>query len=413
MNAAGRPAAGAAGSGRPETGRPETGSTEAGGAAFIPVFRPTLPRAAALLPYLEQIDANRFYTNRGPLVWQLETRLARLLGQEAHAVRTASSGTLALELAILAHAGRGEARRQGGAPPVALMPAFTFAATAQAAERCGYRPVFVDVDPDRWTLEAAALAADPRLAGAGLVVAVAPYGRLPDIRALEALQERSGVPVVVDAAAAVEQLLDAPGHLSAKVPLALSFHATKSFSTGEGGAVVWCCREGQGRVVQIANFGFRNSREAQMVGLNGKLSEYHAAVGLAMLDALAARRQAQAGVAELYAEAAAALAAAGRPLGGRLHLPPALSPAYVLFEAATPAQFLRAEAGLAARGIETRRWYGRGVHLQPYFSTDPAPALPVTDDLCGRLLGLPMAPDLGAAEIGRVLAALAACAEAA
>lgn len=365
--------------------------------AFLPVFRPLLPSAETLLPYLRQIDANRLYTNRGPLVWQFEQRLAGLVGAETFAVRSAASGTLALELAILAHAGRATPAR-----PLALMPALTFAATAQAAERCGYRPVFVDVDPDRWTLEAEALAGDPRLRHAGLVVTVAPYGRLPDTEAFARLQAASGVPVVVDAAAAFEPLLGAPGRICTAVPLAVSFHATKAFSTGEGGAVLWRCRAGQDRVIQIANFGFRNSREAQMVGLNAKLSEYHAAVGHAMLDMLDDRRAAHARMAALYAGLAE-----GRAPGGRLHLPPAISPAYALLETPDAAGCDRAEAALTARGIETRRWYGHGLHVQPYFTDPAAAALPVTDGLCRRLLGLPAAPDLGPDQVARVLDALA------
>jgi dTDP-4-amino-4,6-dideoxygalactose transaminase len=402
---------------------PEAAEVPAGGqaaaaeraAGFLPVYRPLLPTAEALLPYLRQIDAARFYTNRGPLVWQLEQRLAGLLGQEGHAVRTAASGTLALELAILAHAGRATPDR-----PLALLPSFTFAATAQAAERCGYRPVFVDVDPATWTLDAAALAHHPLRARAGLAVAVAPYGRLPDTAALAALQAETGIPVAVDAAAAFETLLDAPHALTPALPLALSLHATKGFSTGEGGAVLWPCREGQARVVQIANFGFRTGREAETVGLNGKLSEFHAAVGLAMLEGLAARREAQAAVVAAWVAQAAC-----RRLPGRLHLSPRISPAYALLETPDAATCRHAEAALAEQGIETRRWYGRGVHRQPYF-TPPAPAadplrdptpcptpdpLPVTAALCDRLLGLPTAPDQTAAEIARVLDALAAVAE--
>ena len=372
----------------------------------IPAFRPLLPTAAQLRPYLERIDAGRSYSNRGPLVWELEDRLAARLGQPGRTVCTAASGTLALVLAILAHAGPAGSVRPR---PVALMPAFTFVATAQAAELCGYRPVFVDVDPGQWTLDPARLRAHPELDRAGLVLAAAPYGILPDVAGLADLQADTGLPVVIDAAAGFEALLDRPSAVSAAIPMALSFHATKSFSTGEGGAVVWGCAAGQLRVMQIANFGFLGAREARTVGLNAKLSEYHAAVGLAMLDDLDTRRRQQAAVARRYACAADAAA-----MPGRLHLPPRISPAYALFEAPTPDLRARAEVALAEALVDCRRWYGRGVDLQPHFAdtaprTDDDP-LPVTRDLCDRLLGLPMAPDLGAAAIARVIAALRAAA---
>lgn len=369
-------------------------------ATLLPVCRPLLPRAESLLPYLQQIDANRFYTNRGPLVWQFERRLADLLGADPHAVRSAASGTLALELGILAHAGRAESDR-----PLALVPSFTFAATAQAVERCGYTPVFVDVDPAHWTPGAAALAEHPALARCGLIVVVAPYGVMPEMRSLERLQADVDTPIVVDAAAGFEAVLDCPQLVSETIPMALSFHATKAFSTGEGGAVLWNALEGQARVTQVANFGFRASREALIPGLNGKMSEYHAAVGLAMLDGLDARRAAYAQVSALYAELAQA-----RALGGRLHLPPGVSPAYALFEAATPEQFLLTESTLLAHGVETRRWYEAGVHAQPYFRRPRAAPLPATTDLCFRLLGVPMSPDLDRHDVARVLDALAAAA---
>lgn len=370
----------------------------------IPAFRPLLPTAAQLRPYLDRIDAGRGYSNRGPLVWELEDRLAARLGQPGRTVCTAASGTLALVLAILAHAGRAD---PAGPRPVALMPAFTFVATAQAAELCGYRPVFVDVDPGHWTLDPARLRDHPDLARAGLVLAAAPYGILPDVAGLARLQADTGVPVVIDAAAGFEALLDRPRAVSAAIPMALSFHATKSFSTGEGGAVVWGCADGQLRVMQIANFGFLGAREARTVGLNAKMSEYHAAVGLAMLDDLDIRRRDQAGVAGRYAQA---WRAAG--LAGRLHLPPRISPAYALLETPDADLCTRSEVALADARIDSRRWYGRGVDRQAHFADPARPEaaadpLPVTRALCDRLLGLPTAPDLDAAAIARVIAALA------
>lgn len=365
---------------------------------YVPVCCPLLPPADLVAEYIRRADARRHYTNRGALACLLEERLAEALGRPGHAVRSASSGTSAIEAAILATAGMATPDR-----PFALLPAFTFAASAIAVERCGFRPVFVDIDPATWTLDLAAVRAHPLLAQTGLILAVGPYGVLPDIRALEALQEGTGVQVVVDAAAAFEALLDAPRSLSQTVPVTVSFHATKTFSTGEGGAVLWDNAEGQARVVQVSNFGFRGTREALSAGTNAKLSEYHAAVGLAMLDGFAARRAEYARVAGDYCHLASGSGRQGRALGGRLHLPPAVSSAYVLFEAATAPGMDRAEAALLARRVETRRWYGRGVHVQSHFAPPGGLALPATTDLCHRLLGLPMAPDMTAADIALTL----------
>ena len=101
------------------------------GGERIPVLRPRLPDAEALLPYLRRIDASRQYTNWGPLALEFEGRIAALLGCSADGVVSSSSGTAALVGAILAATGR---------PPAgtaALVPAFTFVATALAAEQAG------------------------------------------------------------------------------------------------------------------------------------------------------------------------------------------------------------------------------------------------------------------------------------
>ena len=372
---------------------------------IIPVFRPALPKAAVVAAYIEEIDARRQYTNRGPLVERLEARLAALYGLGAHAVRSASTGTAAIEIALLAHAGVARSDR-----PLALMPSFTFAATALAAERCGFRPHFVDVDPVTWAVDTRRLARHPLIKEAGVVLAVAPFGLLPDVRALEDLQDESGVPVVLDAAAAFEAVLDGfvagsanrSGAISARVPLTLSFHATKSFSTGEGGAVVWDDPDGQARVTQAANFGFMLSREARVPGTNAKMSEYHAAVGLAMLDGLGEQRAQWARATSLWSGRSF-----GRALGGRLHLSPRLSSAYVLFEADTAEGMRRAQAHLDARQVETRRWYESGLHAQPHFASAGRDALPVTESLSQRLLGLPMAHDLTEADVAFMVDSLA------
>ncbi len=365
---------------------------------YLPVCHPQLPPAEAIAAYIRQMDDRRQYTNRGPLVTALEGRLARLFDRPGHAVRLASTGTSALEVAILATTGLAGPDR-----PLALLPSFTFAATALAVERCGYRPWFVAVDPETWALDPIALARHPMIGEAGLIVPVAAYGRLPDMAGYEALMAATGVQVILDAAAAFEALLDRPGEISATVPTMVSLHATKTFSTGEGGAVLWDDAAGQERVVQVANFGFWRSRECKVAGTNAKLSEYHAAVGLAMLDGWDDRRRAYATATRSWRDQAA-----GRRLGGQLHMPPDVSSAYVLLEVPDGAAFARTEAALHAAFIETRAWYQSGLHAQPHFAGAGRDPLPVTEDLSARLIGLPAAHDIAPRDIAKVLGALEA-----
>lgn len=362
-------------------------------APFLPVCRPQLPPAEAVGHYLRQADTARQYTNRGPLVQSLEARLAAALRLPSHAVRTASTGTSAIEIAILARAGTATPAR-----PLALIPSYTFAATGLAAERLGYEPVFIDVDPETWSMDHAAAARHPGLDRVGVIVDVAPMGRRPNLPAAEALSRQTGIPVVIDAAASFEALLDGAPGASATVPLTLSFHATKTFSTAEGGAVIWDSAEGADALVRAANFGFNFSRRSESAGTNAKMSEISAAVGLAMLDSFDARRAA-------YAETLGHWRGALSALPGRIHTAPDLASVYVIWQAPNAADLTRAQDALTAAGIDTRQWYETGLHAMAHFrhlSQGPV-RLPVTEDLGARLLGLPMAHDLDPAEMARVV----------
>ncbi len=368
---------------------------------FLPVCRPLLPNAAEIAPYLQQSDAARHYTNRGPMVRLLEQRLAARLGLPPHAVRTASNGTSAIEIAILAAAGPASS-----AKPYALIPSHTFAASALAAERCGYTAVFCDVDAETWAMDLDLASRHPLAEKIGLILPVAPYGRKPEIRQAEALFAKTGIPVVFDAAACFEKLLDDPALVSATVPMTISFHATKTFSTGEGGAVFWNNGPGQDAVVQAANFGFNFSRKSETAGTNAKMSELHAAVGLAMLDTFDTRRTD-------YAKTVALWERVSSPLPGAMYLPPDMASVYITWKAPSAQVMDRAIAALSAANIDSRRWYEDGLHLQPHFRRFSGPdvqtqPMPVTEDLGNRLLGLPMAHDLPQGDMERVVSVLLA-----
>src|SRR6185436_16157292 len=111
----------------------------------VPVLRPKLPQADKLITYLRRIDVARVYSNGGPLVTDFEAQMASRLGLRSDQFVTASSGTTGLVGTTLAAAGKATEDR-----PLALVPAFTFVATAAAMERCGYRPHLIDVDSNTW-----------------------------------------------------------------------------------------------------------------------------------------------------------------------------------------------------------------------------------------------------------------------
>lgn len=238
---------------------------------------PDLPSADELVPYLKRIDSARQYSNFGPLACEFETRLSALLSDvdrlktaDPIQVSTVASGHGALEIGLrVLGIGRGQK---------VLVPAVTFASCGLAVKQAGAEPVFVDVDPTTWTLT-------PEIARSVLshstidaIMPVSIYGVPVPATEWDDISVRLNVPVLIDAAAALE---------SQPVPrdclIAHSFHATKPFGIGEGGALVGRSAETISRCRQYSNFG-TVGRICYMEGTNGKLSEYHAAVGLAQLD---------------------------------------------------------------------------------------------------------------------------------
>ncbi len=359
-------------------------------AESIPVCRPLLPRRDSLAAYLDLIDATRNYSNHGALVLTLQERLRAKVKGAAH-VSLASSGTAALTGAILAAGGRASDDR-----PLCLMPAYTFIGTVSAVEQAGFVPYFVDVDPGTWMLDPDACRRHRLLHRAGLVVPVAPYGRPVPQAVWETFRAATGVPVAIDGAAAFEGLVRQPDVTLGSVPVATSFHATKAFCTGEGGAVFCGDLATWRAAMECLNFGYNSDRVSGRASINGKMSEYHAAVGLAELETWADKLRCYAAVAARYRQSGAA---------APLHLAPDIASNYALLETASKDETDEVMRALTRAGIGNRRWYGTGVHRQPYcerFGRDP---LPHSEDLADRLVGLPMAVDMTPGEVRDVVAA--------
>jgi dTDP-4-amino-4,6-dideoxygalactose transaminase len=358
--------------------------------ARVAVARPRLPAAEQILPYLQRIDEARWYSNFGPLLSEFEDRLAGRFREGAHVV-TVANATQALTLALMAM----------DLPPggYVVMPAWTFVATAHAVLQAGLKPWFADVDPQTGWLEPAAVLA---LTGdvkrdVAAVIPVCPFGDISGLSRWRAFAHATGVPVLVDAAAAFDALADA------RLPAVVSLHATKALGVGEGGFLV-TQNEALARAVRkLTTFGFQGSREAQAPATNAKLSEYAAAVGLAALDGWPGDRLRWMRTAQTLR-----IALIGRP--------------EVRFQAGWGADWItsvctvglpagsrrRVVEWLGAAGVETRGWWGQGCHREPAFRDGRREALPVTERLAEATIGLPFSIDMGADEIARVAGALEA-----
>lgn len=234
------------------------------------VTRPYLPPLEEFLPYLEQIWQNRWLTNAGPFHLEMEEALCGYLGVEH--ISLFANGTLALVAAL-------QALEIGG--EVITTP-YSFVATAHSLLWNRIEPVFVDIDPDSLNLDPAKIEAaiTPRTSA---ILPVHVYGRPCDTAAIQAIADRHGLKVVYDAAHAFG-VEDEGGSVLRHGDLSiLSFHATKVFTTFEGGAIVSPAGAMKERIDFLKNFGFADEVTVVAPGINGKMNEFQAALGLLQL----------------------------------------------------------------------------------------------------------------------------------
>lgn len=237
------------------------------------VARPLMPELSEVNAYLEQIWASRQVTNEGPLHNRLEEVLAMRLNVPL--AKLACNGTAALQCAILS--------LDLPLGSEVITTPLTFAATAHAITACGLTPVFADVDETTLTLDPAAVARaiSPRTSA---VIGVHVYGTLCDHVGLQALCDEHGLRLMFDAAHAFGAYDgDTPVGMMGDMSV-FSLHATKLFNTFEGGLITARNAEWAKPLRMARNFGIESEESVSAVGINGKMSELHAAIGLLNLE---------------------------------------------------------------------------------------------------------------------------------
>ncbi|KOR30541.1 aminotransferase [Achromatium sp. WMS2] len=247
----------------------------------IYVTKPTLPPLAEVLPYLEQIWNSRQLTNQGIFHQQLEAALCEYLGIQH--ISLFANGTLALVTALQTLRITGEV----------ITTPFSFVATAHSLLWNGITPVFVDIDTNTLNLDPNKIEAaiTPRTSA---ILPVHVYGQPCDIKLIQEIANIYNLKIIYDAAHAFG-VEDNEGSLLQYGDLSiLSFHATKVFTTFEGGAIISPDKKTKTRIDYLKNFGFADEITVMAPGINGKMNEFQAAVGLVQLkyiDAALTKRQ--------------------------------------------------------------------------------------------------------------------------
>jgi dTDP-4-amino-4,6-dideoxygalactose transaminase len=368
----------------------------AAGKAAVTVTQPYLPPLAEFLPYLEKIWETKWLTNNGPFHVQLEAALCEFLG--VRHISLFANGTIALIGALQALRITGEV----------ITTPYSFVATSHALLWNGNTPVFADIDPGTLNLDPEKIEAaiTPRTTA---ILPVHCYGRPCDVERIEEIAGVHGLKVIYDGAHAFG-VRRAMGSILCHGDLsALSFHATKVFTTFEGGAIVCHDERMKQRIDYLKNFGFADETTVVAPGINGKLNEVSAAFGLLQLRHMEAVIASRAAIDARYREAFDEL-----PGIACLPAPVDYTPNYSYFPVLVRPEYRLSRdelyRRLKANGIHARRYFYPLITAFPMYREMPSAArrnLPVATRVAGEILCLPIYPALPRTEQDRIVSLVA------
>jgi dTDP-4-amino-4,6-dideoxygalactose transaminase len=349
----------------------------------IYVTRPYLPPLEELIPDLQEIWDNKILTNGGPFHQKLEKALGDYLGVEHISLFT--NATIALITALQALRVTGEV----------ITTPYSFVATSHSLLWNGVRPVFVDINPDTLNLDPAKIEAaiTPHTTA---IMPVHCYGHPCDTQAIQRIADNYNLRVIYDAAHAFG-VQDEGGSVLRHGDLSvLSFHATKVFNTFEGGAIICPDAKSKIRIDQLKNFGHVGEITVVAPGINGKMSEFNAALGLRQLKYIDQAIQERKAIDAAYRERLGpirgirCLEGAGERVANYAYFP-------ILVEADYPISRDDLYTGLKAINIHPRRYFYPLISDFPMYRSLPSSHrdnLPAATAAAQKVLCLPIYPGL-------------------
>jgi len=340
----------------------------------IPVTKPFMPPHEEYLQYLQGIWERKYLTNNGPLVQELEQRLKTYLGVE-HLLYL-SNGTIALQIAIKALGLKGEV----------ITTPFSYVATTSSIVWEGCTPVFVDIDPGTLNIDPKRIeeAITEHTSG---ILATHVFGNPCDIEAIHSIAEKHKLKVIYDAAHCFGTTYKGKSVFDYGDISSTSFHATKLFHTVEGGALFTSDKDLNYRMSQMRNFGHAGFEKYDGVGINGKNSELHAAMGLTNLtyiDEILHNRKSQC---LNYRRLLKNVSVRTVTIQEHSQWNYAYYP--VIFESEAAA--LKVKAALEQQDIHPRRYFYPSLDTLEYVATEE---VSVSKDISERILCMPLYFDL-------------------
>jgi len=238
---------------------------------IINVTKTYLPDRTKLDKYIDKIYSTAWVTNNGQLVKELTTRLEEYLGVQNLLLVT--NGTLALQIAYKALGVNGQA----------ITTPFSFVATTSSLVWEGIEPIFVDIDPETFCIDPSKIE-EAITSETTAIVPVHVFGNACDVEKIENIAQKYGLKTIYDGAHSFGVKYNGESLLSYGDATILSFHATKLFHTIEGGAIIFKNKEDYERAKLMINFGIDGTDSVIELGINAKMNEFQAAMGLCVLD---------------------------------------------------------------------------------------------------------------------------------
>tara|TARA_B100000700_G_C14972736_1_gene822279 strand:+ start:27 stop:1130 length:1104 start_codon:yes stop_codon:yes gene_type:complete len=344
-----------------------------------PIVKPFLPSIDAYKAQIDGIFERCWLTNNGQCLQEFERQLADYLG--VNNLLLVANGTLALQIAFAALNIKGKA----------LTTPFTFAATASALKFACIEPEFIDIDPDTYNIDIEQ-ATSKQLSEASALVGVHVFGNPCEVEAIDRKAKEYDLKVIYDAAHAFASDINGKTVLEHGDVATLSLHATKLFHSVEGGAIIFKHKADYLKAKQLINFGFNSDFYPELVGINAKMSEMHAAMGLCLLEHLPYITQKRRTLVAHYQECLSLPFEQGLLSFQKWHAEGNNNGAYMPVVLKNEQQLLQVQAKLLEQGIQTRRYF------YPSLSTVPAYGMqgstPHGNELSLRILCLPMFTDL-------------------
>jgi dTDP-4-amino-4,6-dideoxygalactose transaminase len=238
--------------------------------SLVFVTQPYLPPFEEFVPYLKEIWENKWVTNNGPFHKEFEKKLCEFLGVKY--ICLFSNGMLALMTALRALNIEGEV----------ITTPFSFVATSHALLLNNITPVFVDIEPETYNLDPDKIEA-AITSRTSAILPVHVYGNPCNIDKIQEIADRHGLKVIYDAAHAFGVKLNGASLAGFGDLSVLSFHGTKVFNTFEGGAIVCHDEKMKETIDQLKNFGITGETTVVLTGLNAKMNEFQAALGVLQL----------------------------------------------------------------------------------------------------------------------------------